>query len=737
MLSKCRSIFIILFFVSNMSSAQNELISYEPWQHPVIKALEQKKANYIVFTHKDDGNYYVPVVALNTDNNRLYYISTFGLIHDSVVIGPKLFQLLVSKNIDPFLLYAKIVTKETFSEIQQMKARVRKYGVRAKLPSPKETFLNYTHVNTCNSSFEKIILLDEAEQSTLQNYLLTNLTFNIPDNSDFRLKLNDWQNYKSARIYFHKNDTEEYFEYSNSNRFSSLSKAIFFPKTCKVFMYSQLGIVVDSFIIKSDKVEQLKNEKIDIFALYRMRLEWELEFAERLLDGLLKVNRNKLTSNSDRNIQKQNLAVAHELTQKLSKRIHFAVAPDNDLLLIYLLEQEKQNARKKWVKGKGWEMLLPPNSVDGEIRTYTRGNKEYYLSDYRGNVMATISDIKIPHSSDGVTVDFYTADLITATDYYPFGSIIKSRTYRRDTKNPRYGFNGKENDNEVKGEGNQQDYGMRIYDPRLGRFLSTDPITGEYPELTPYQFASNTPIQAIDLDGLEGAIASPMGGQNVVDAQTAKDFNAAKSWFSQPASRWMKLGLAAQMNAIQTTEVYTENSFPKMTKGQYLAASMAQAQINNSQSSRSFSSRSARVPQKPHAEVKTDEAKPKLKVGTYEDMKKANAGMGLSADHIPSFAALKADAERQLGRQLTSVEAKTLRSQSLTIVYETQIHQTTSRTYGGRNNRQQIQQDASNLYEAVKKDIDALKPGLIKAGFSEQEINEASSKLLAPYKPKQ
>jgi len=26
----------------------------------------------------------------------------------------------------------------------------------------------------------------------------------------------------------------------------------------------------------------------------------------------------------------------------------------------------------------------------------------------------------------------------------------------------RYGFNGKENDNEVKGEGNQQDYGLRI-----------------------------------------------------------------------------------------------------------------------------------------------------------------------------------------------------------------------------------------------------------------------------------
>jgi RHS repeat-associated protein len=67
----------------------------------------------------------------------------------------------------------------------------------------------------------------------------------------------------------------------------------------------------------------------------------------------------------------------------------------------------------------------------------------------------------------------------------------------------RYGFNGKENDNEVKGEGNQQDYGMRIYDPRLSRFLSVDPITKKYPELTPYQFASNRPIDGIDLDGLE------------------------------------------------------------------------------------------------------------------------------------------------------------------------------------------------------------------------------------------
>ena len=47
------------------------------------------------------------------------------------------------------------------------------------------------------------------------------------------------------------------------------------------------------------------------------------------------------------------------------------------------------------------------------------------------------------------------------------------------------------------------DYGFRIYNPSIARFLSVDPLRYSYPELTPYQFASNTPIWASDLDGLE------------------------------------------------------------------------------------------------------------------------------------------------------------------------------------------------------------------------------------------
>jgi RHS repeat-associated protein len=117
-------------------------------------------------------------------------------------------------------------------------------------------------------------------------------------------------------------------------------------------------------------------------------------------------------------------------------------------------------------------------------------------------VLSVISDKKVGVTSDNATVDYYVAEVLSQTDYYPFGMAMPGRTLSL-AKGYRFGFNGKENDNEVKGEGNQQDYGMRIYDPRLGRFLSVDPLMNSYSMLTPYQFASNRPIDGIDLDGGE------------------------------------------------------------------------------------------------------------------------------------------------------------------------------------------------------------------------------------------
>ena len=82
---------------------------------------------------------------------------------------------------------------------------------------------------------------------------------------------------------------------------------------------------------------------------------------------------------------------------------------------------------------------------------------------------------------------------------YPFGSPMPGRQFTSSADDYRYGFNGKENDDET----GTQDYGMRIYNPALGKFLSIDPLSKKYPYLTPYAFAENDVIRCIDLDGEE------------------------------------------------------------------------------------------------------------------------------------------------------------------------------------------------------------------------------------------
>jgi RHS repeat-associated protein len=97
--------------------------------------------------------------------------------------------------------------------------------------------------------------------------------------------------------------------------------------------------------------------------------------------------------------------------------------------------------------------------------------------------------------------DLTTGTVESATDYYPFGLEMAGRTF--SAEDYRYGFNGKEKDQNGEFGNTHYDYGFRIYNPEIGKFLSMDPLMKNYPMLTPYQFASNRPIDGIDLDGLE------------------------------------------------------------------------------------------------------------------------------------------------------------------------------------------------------------------------------------------
>ncbi|MHB1276961.1 MAG: RHS repeat-associated core domain-containing protein [Bacteroidia bacterium] len=65
----------------------------------------------------------------------------------------------------------------------------------------------------------------------------------------------------------------------------------------------------------------------------------------------------------------------------------------------------------------------------------------------------------------------------------------------------RFGFNGMEKDNEAKGQGNSLDFGARIYDSRLGRWLSVDPSFKMYTGISPFHFATNNPVNYLDANG--------------------------------------------------------------------------------------------------------------------------------------------------------------------------------------------------------------------------------------------
>ena len=115
--------------------------------------------------------------------------------------------------------------------------------------------------------------------------------------------------------------------------------------------------------------------------------------------------------------------------------------------------------------------------------TFTRGNKFFELSNHLGNVLVTVTDKKLAIDADGNGLaDYYTADVATANDYYPFGMTMPGRKYSQANSGYRYGFNGKELDNST-GEGNL-DFGARMYDARIGRFKSIDPL----PSLVTIQF---------------------------------------------------------------------------------------------------------------------------------------------------------------------------------------------------------------------------------------------------------
>ena len=147
-----------------------------------------------------------------------------------------------------------------------------------------------------------------------------------------------------------------------------------------------------------------------------------------------------------------------------------------------------------------------------------RGSKQYELTDHLGNIRTVVPDIKEPLSLP--QNQNFRLPTLTLNNYYPYGMLQAGRT--KNAGGYRFGFNGMEQTKGVQGnsQGTFYDYKNRDYDPWKIRFNRVDPITAQYPMLSPYQFASNRPIDGIDMDGLEWAIKSVEDGVIVLSLVT-------------------------------------------------------------------------------------------------------------------------------------------------------------------------------------------------------------------------
>lgn len=101
---------------------------------------------------------------------------------------------------------------------------------------------------------------------------------------------------------------------------------------------------------------------------------------------------------------------------------------------------------------------------------------------------------------------------------------------------------------EISGEGNDIDFGARIYDCRLGRWMSLDPLMIKYPSFSPYNYVLNNPL--IFRDG-DGKVVIGSDGKAV----TYEKIQGKIVWSSNATEDIMKVG-----NAMLTTE-FGENAF--------------------------------------------------------------------------------------------------------------------------------------------------------------------------------
>ena len=123
---------------------------------------------------------------------------------------------------------------------------------------------------------------------------------------------------------------------------------------------------------------------------------------------------------------------------------------------------------------------------------------------------------------DDFNVEHTKSPVIQVEDYYPFGLTFNG--YQKEsTTIDRYQFSGKENQDELGLE--WLDYGARMYNKEIGRWMATDPLADSSISMTPFHFVANNPLIYVDPDGRDWFVNKNNGATIFIKGE--KEFSYA------------------------------------------------------------------------------------------------------------------------------------------------------------------------------------------------------------------
>jgi RHS repeat-associated protein len=155
----------------------------------------------------------------------------------------------------------------------------------------------------------------------------------------------------------------------------------------------------------------------------------------------------------------------------------------------------------KYVTGS-FDRVGKPN----EVKRHSLGNipvtKNGYLYVYASN--------ESPENVffDNLQVTHTRGPILEETHYYPFGLTMAGISTRAaGSLQNKIKYNGKEEQRQEFSDGSGLewlDFGARMYDNQIGRWMTPDPLASKYLNMSPYTTMDNNPINIVDPTGMSG-----------------------------------------------------------------------------------------------------------------------------------------------------------------------------------------------------------------------------------------